>query len=337
MTLRSPVMAEPHLREVAEDVYAYIQPDGGWCLNNAGLITSGGRSALIDTAATEARTRALREAVAAITTRAPRFVVNTHPHGDHTFGNRFFADEAVIVSHEGTRAEMDLAQLHLTGLWPEVCWGDVSVELPSLTYRGVLTLHLGDTQAELMHLGTAHTRNDTVVWLPRQRVLFTGDVVMSGATPFCLTGSISGSLDVIGHLRSLNPESVVSGHGPVGGAELLDETMRLPSIRPAPGSRRHRRWADSAGGGTGGRAAPTPACSTANGWCPTCTGLMPRQAEPSPVTGWTSRSCFPRWSPSTVAFLPAGPDPCPVRTCIRRGTLWYFSIPATVISQPSTG
>ncbi|GAA0896606.1 MULTISPECIES: MBL fold metallo-hydrolase [Streptomyces violaceusniger group] len=224
MTLRSPVMAEPHLREVAEDVYAYIQPDGGWCLNNAGLITSGGRSALIDTAATEARTRALREAVAAITTRAPRFVVNTHPHGDHTFGNRFFADEAVIVSHEGTRAEMDLAQLHLTGLWPEVCWGDVSVELPSLTYRGVLTLHLGDTQAELMHLGTAHTRNDTVVWLPRQRVLFTGDVVMSGATPFCLTGSISGSLDVIGHLRSLNPESVVSGHGPVGGAELLDET-----------------------------------------------------------------------------------------------------------------
>ncbi|GAA5211723.1 MBL fold metallo-hydrolase [Streptomyces thinghirensis] len=224
MTLRSPVTAEPYLCEVAEDVYAYIQPDGGWCLNNAGLITSGGRPALIDTAATEARTRALREAVAAVTPRAPRFVVNTHPHGDHTFGNRFFADEAVIVSHEATRAEMDFAGLHLTGLWPEVCWGDVSVELPSLTYRGALTLHLGDTQAELMHLGTAHTRNDTMVWLPRQRVLFTGDVVMSGATPFCLTGSISGSLDVIERLRSLDPETVVSGHGPVGGPELLDET-----------------------------------------------------------------------------------------------------------------
>ncbi|MFF3752502.1 MBL fold metallo-hydrolase [Streptomyces sp. NPDC002018] len=224
MTLRSPLTAEPHLREVAEDVYAYIQPDGGWCLNNAGLITSGGRPALIDTAATEARTKALRAAVAAVTPHAPGFVVNTHPHGDHTFGNRFFADRAVIVAHEDTRAEMDLAGLHLTGLWPEVCWGDVRVELPSLTYRGTLTLHLGDTRAELMHLGTAHTRNDTVVWLPRQRVLFTGDVMMSGATPFCLTGSVSGSLDVIGRLRSLEPETVVPGHGPVGGPELLDET-----------------------------------------------------------------------------------------------------------------
>ncbi|MFI2778814.1 MBL fold metallo-hydrolase [Streptomyces sp. ALB3] len=224
MSLRSPVMTEPHLCEVAEDVYAYIQPDGGWCLNNAGLITSGGRPALIDTAATEVRSRALREAVSVVTPHAPRFVVNTHPHGDHTFGNRFFADEAVIVSHESTRAEMELAGLHLTGLWPEVCWGDVSVELPSLTYRGALTLHLGDTEVQLMHLGTAHTRNDTVVWLPGRRVLFTGDVVMSGATPFCLTGSVSGSLEVIERLRTLEPETVVSGHGPVGGPELLDET-----------------------------------------------------------------------------------------------------------------
>lgn len=223
-SVSSSVMAEPHLREVADDVYAYVQPDGGWCLNNAGLITSGGRPALIDTAATEARTVALRAAVAAVTPEPPRFVINTHPHGDHVFGNRFFADEAVIVSHEATRAEMDLAGLHLTSLWPEVCWGDVSVELPSLTYRGALTLHLGDTTAELMHLGTAHTRNDTVVWLPRQRVLFTGDVVMSGATPFCLTGSIAGSLEVIEQLRALEPETVVSGHGPVGGPELLEQS-----------------------------------------------------------------------------------------------------------------
>jgi cyclase len=224
VTDHAPGEARPYLREIAEDVYAYVQPHGGWCLNNAGLIVSGDRPALVDTAATEARARALRKAIAEVTPHAPRFVVNTHPHGDHTFGNRFFADQAVIVAHEATRAEMDLAGLHLTGLWPEVCWGEVSVELPSLTYRGSLTLHLGETSAELLHLGPAHTRNDTVVWLPRQRVLFTGDVVMSGATPFCLTGSISGSLEVIDRLRALDPLTVVSGHGPVGGPELLDES-----------------------------------------------------------------------------------------------------------------
>ncbi|MFH9608916.1 MBL fold metallo-hydrolase [Streptomyces sp. NPDC017448] len=212
------------LQEIAEDVYAYVQPDGGWCLNNAGLITAGGSPALIDTAATEARALELRKAVGDVAPRAPRYVVNTHPHGDHTFGNRFFADEAVIIAHEATRAEMELAGLHLTGLWPGVCWGDLSVELPTLTFREPITLHLGDVRAELMHLGTAHTTNDTVVWLPDQRVLFTGDVVMSGATPFCLTGSVSGSISVVERLRGLSPEIVVPGHGPVGGPELLDTT-----------------------------------------------------------------------------------------------------------------
>ncbi|NJP78184.1 MBL fold metallo-hydrolase, partial [Streptomyces sp. AA8] len=115
----------PRLQEVAENVHAYIQPDGGWCLNNAGLIVAGNRSALVDTAATEARARALKEAVAPLTARPPQFVVNTHSHGDHTFGNYLFADDAVVVSHERTRTEMADIGLHLTGLWPEVCWGDV--------------------------------------------------------------------------------------------------------------------------------------------------------------------------------------------------------------------
>lgn len=212
--------------EVADGVYAYVQPDGGWCLNNAGLITAGGRPALIDTAATEARALALREAVASVAPRPPRYVVNTHPHGDHTFGNRFFADDAVVIAHEATRAEMDLAQLHLTGLWPEVCWGDLAVELPTLTFREPVTLHLGDVRAELTHPGVAHTTNDTVVWLPEQEVLFAGDLVMNGATPFCLTGSVAGTIDVVGKLRALGPRVVVPGHGPVGGPELLDIAER---------------------------------------------------------------------------------------------------------------
>ncbi|GGQ46558.1 MBL fold metallo-hydrolase [Streptomyces mutabilis] len=215
-----------YLQQVAEHVYAYVQPDGGWCLNNAGLITAGARPALIDTAATRDRALALKDAVATVSPRAPGYVVNTHPHGDHTFGNSVFADEAVIVAQEATRAEMDLAGLHLTGLWPDVQWGGVTVRLPSLTFRKTLTLHLGETRVELLHPGIAHTTNDTVAWLPAERVLFTGDIVMSGATPFCLTGSVAGSLTAIAELRALAPRTVVAGHGPVGGPELLDATER---------------------------------------------------------------------------------------------------------------
>ncbi|MCX4906895.1 MBL fold metallo-hydrolase [Streptomyces sp. NBC_00878] len=212
---------EPRLDEVADGVFAYVQPDGGWCLNNAGLIVSGRHAALVDTAATEARTRALRGAVLAAAQAPPRVVVNTHAHGDHTFGN-FVFPEAVVVGHERTREEMATVGLHLTGLWPEVSWGAVEVVLPDITYRDRMTLHIGGTTAELLHPGPAHTTNDTVVWLPRERVLFTGDLVMSGVTPFCPMGSVAGSLRALAVLRSLGAHTVIPGHGPVRGPEVLD-------------------------------------------------------------------------------------------------------------------
>ncbi|MHC3474080.1 MBL fold metallo-hydrolase [Streptomyces sp. 7R007] len=214
--------SEPKLEEVAEGVFAYVQPDGGWCLNNAGVIVSGGECAVVDTAATASRALALRDAVRGVSANSPRTVVNTHFHGDHTFGNFVFAPEAVVVAHERTRTEMAGAGLHLTTLWPDVKWGELRLALPSLTYRDRLTLHVGEVSAELLHLGPAHTTDDTVVWLPEQRVLFTGDLVMSGVTPFCPMGSVSGSLDAIAELRRLNARTVVTGHGPVAGPEALD-------------------------------------------------------------------------------------------------------------------
>ncbi|MDQ0748245.1 cyclase [Streptomyces africanus] len=214
----------PRLEEVAEHVHAYVQPDGGWCLNNAGVITVGRETALVDTAATERRARALREAVLGVGA-VPRVVVNTHSHGDHTFGN-FVFPEALVVGHAGTRTEMQQVGLHLTGLWPDVDWGNIELVPPALTYEERLTLHLGPVRAEVVNMGTAHTVNDTVVWLPGQRVLFTGDLVMRGVTPFIPMGSLSGALAAVRAMRDLDPQVVVPGHGPVCGPQVLDETER---------------------------------------------------------------------------------------------------------------
>ncbi|MEU2389643.1 MBL fold metallo-hydrolase [Streptomyces sp. NPDC007369] len=211
------------LSEVADGVFAYVQPDGSWCVNNAGLIVSDGRAVLVDTAATEARARRLRAAVLAGGRPVPHAVVNTHSHGDHTFGN-FLFPEAVVYAHHETRREMAAAGLHLTGLWPEVDWGDIQLVLPHATYRDELTLHAGGLTARLLHLGVAHSTNDTAVWVPERRVLFTGDVVMSGVTPFLPMGSVAGSLRAVERMRALDPAVVVAGHGAVGGAEVLDAT-----------------------------------------------------------------------------------------------------------------
>ncbi|MFY4723620.1 MBL fold metallo-hydrolase [Streptomyces sp. LaBMicrA B280] len=210
------------MTEVGDGVHAYVQPDGGWCVNNAGLVVGdGGESLLVDTAATELRARLLRTEVLRRSGAPPRTVVNTHFHGDHTFGNSHFP-EALIIAHERTRTEMAAAGLHLTGLWPDVRWGELQLTLPQLTYRDALTVHVGGVRVDLIHLGPAHTAADTAVWLPDRRVLFTGDLVMSGITPFCLMGSVSGSLRAMERLRALGAETVVPGHGPVGGPELID-------------------------------------------------------------------------------------------------------------------
>ncbi len=119
---------------------------------------------------------------------------------------------------------MELSGLHLRTLWPDVGWGDLRLAPPTVSFAGQMSLYVGDVRAELVNVGPAHTASDTVVWLPAQRVLFTGDVVMSGVTPFCPMGSVPGSLTAVARLRALEPAIVVPGHGQVGGPELLDET-----------------------------------------------------------------------------------------------------------------
>ncbi|MFI6736338.1 MBL fold metallo-hydrolase [Nonomuraea sp. NPDC050451] len=210
----------PYLREVADGVHAYVQPDGGWCVSNAAVLTGGG-TVLIDTAATEARARGLRTAVEALTPEPVRLLVNTHHHGDHTFGNGLFP-EATIVAHELARAEMAAKGGALRAVWPQVDWGDVPPALPDVTFADRLTLRLADRTVELLHVGPAHTTNDVVAWLPDSRVLVAGDVVLSGCTPFVLMGSLDGSLAAVRRLRSLEPAVVVCGHGPVCGPEVFD-------------------------------------------------------------------------------------------------------------------
>jgi cyclase len=213
----------PHMAEVADRVYAYIQPEGGWCLNNAGVLAGGDGTVVIDTVATARRAARLRESVERIGAGPVRTLVNTHHHGDHTFGNDVFG-AVTIVAHHAARTEMAASGLGLTALWPQVDWGEVRLALPTLTFEGRLTLHVGDRPAELVHVGPAHTTNDVVVWLPGDRVLFAGDVVMSGVTPFNLMGSVTGALRAVDELRRLGPRTIVCGHGPVTGPEVFDET-----------------------------------------------------------------------------------------------------------------
>ncbi|HZM78199.1 MAG TPA: MBL fold metallo-hydrolase [Candidatus Limnocylindrales bacterium] len=216
-------MKSPETRQLAEGVYAYVQPDGGWCVSNAGIIVGDEATVLVDTAATERRTRLLAEQVARVSPQPPDVLINTHFHGDHVFGNSVFSPRATIVAHELTRVEMLEAGHGLRNLWPDVDWGDTPITPPTITFRDAITVFAGQLRLEVIHVGPAHTTNDSVIWVPDKRILFAGDVLMSGVTPFCLMGSLAGSLRAIDRLRALDPEIIVPGHGHVGGKELLEQ------------------------------------------------------------------------------------------------------------------
>lgn len=217
---------DPYTVRLAPSVHAYVQPDGGWCLNNAGFVSDGESTLLVDTAATEERARLLREALLATGPPLPRTLVNTHHHGDHTYGNGVFTPEAVVVGHESCRQEVIAAghQLHL--IWPETDFGDIRITPPGTTYSERLTLRAGGTEVRLIHPGAAHTVGDTIVHLPEHGVVFTGDLIFQGGTPFIPMGSLSGSLRALGLLRSLDAGTVVPGHGPVTDPSAYDATER---------------------------------------------------------------------------------------------------------------
>lgn len=219
-------LGELRLEEVADGVHAFVQPDGGWCLSNAGVLPDADVTVVVDTAATIGRATRLREEVDRLRGGSRLLVTNTHQHGDHTFGNCLFGRDALFAAHDTARTDMAESGLGLQELWPDVDWGPVEVTLPQITYSDRMTIHRASGPVELIHPGPAHTLGDTVVWLPRQRVLFTGDIVMNGVTPFCLMGSVEGSLRTIRALRELRPAVVVPGHGPVCGPEAFDTSTR---------------------------------------------------------------------------------------------------------------
>jgi cyclase len=216
-------VAPPFTVEVADGVFGYVQPDGSWWINNTGFVVGDDGVCAVDASSTERRTRAFRDAIASVTSLPVDTLVNTHHHGDHTNGNCLFSG-AVIVGHVNCRANMADQRIGgLEGVFEPVEWGDLTVAPPDRTLEDRLDLTLGSRRVELRYTGTpAHTTGDVVVWLPDCGVLFAGDLLFNGGTPFVLMGSVAGSLESLQVLRRLQPATIVPGHGGVAGPELID-------------------------------------------------------------------------------------------------------------------
>jgi cyclase len=215
-------LAPPRIEELGAGLYAYIQPDGSWFINNTGFLVSRTGVVCVDGCATERRTRAFLESVAGVTLLPVRTLVNTHSHADHVTGNALFSS-ATIVGHEGTRTAMLEATARPGGVWEPFDPGNLPLTPPFLTYRDGLTVWVDDLRCELRHVGMpAHTTNDSYLWVPSRKILYAGDLVFNGGTPFCLSGSVTGLIRVLAEqIIPLEPELIVPGHGDLCGPEVF--------------------------------------------------------------------------------------------------------------------
>jgi cyclase len=220
-------LGPPRLIEVADRTFAYVQPDGSWWINNTGFVVGDSSIVCVDACSTERRTRAFRESIATVSPAPISSLINTHHHGDHTFGNSLVG-AATIIGHENCRDELLKFGLPANlGIWEPVEWGAIELSPPTITFSDRLTLWAADKPVEVSYVGqAAHTTNDCLVWLPEQEVLFCGDLLFNGGTPFLLMGSVRGAIKVLRDVVARVPaRTIVPGHGVPCEAALVTTTI----------------------------------------------------------------------------------------------------------------
>lgn len=149
----------------------------------------------------------IKQTIARLGGAAPKFLLNTHHHGDHSGGNENFADTATIIAHDNVRIR--LAD-------PEA--NRVPAALPIITYESGLSLHFNGEEVRVMHLPHGHTDGDSAIWFTRSNVLHMGDEFVVGAFPFVdlnSGGSVAGLIENHQKLLPQLPDDIqiIPGHG----------------------------------------------------------------------------------------------------------------------------
>jgi cyclase len=229
-----PPRYERGLHDVGNGLYAYLQPDGGWGWSNAGLIEDGGATLLVDTLFDLRLTREMLDEMTAKVPAASTIdtLVNTHANGDHTFGNQL-AHGARIVASKRTADEMlELPPAALvalgqaaptmgrTGEFLLECFGifefeGIELVPPDERFEGTLSLRVGDKRVELIEVGPAHTRGDTLVLVGDDRVLFSGDILFHGGHPIAWAGPVTKWIAACDRILGMDVDVIVPGHGPL--------------------------------------------------------------------------------------------------------------------------
>ncbi len=225
----------PNFQKIKEGIYVERAAENN---SNCGIILTQEGVILIDSGHNPTDSRAVFEAVKKLTPLPIRFLIDTEIHPDHTTGHFVFSPPATIIAHRGGGEAMKKAfdperAKTLAAQSPAMrdAVDGYRLVTPQIEYDEKTTVILGERTLELIHLKNVHSESDTAVWLPKERVLFAA----SAAIPNSYNNlrafvSIPDMLSAIQMMKSLNPEIVVAGHGPVGTTKIFDDSTRFYNL-----------------------------------------------------------------------------------------------------------
>ena len=258
MTDRKAVLENEHFRleRLAEGVYAAIGTLEGGAMGNAGIVDLGDATLVFDAFLTRAAATELRAAAEELTGRAPRYVVNSHAHGDHVWGNGAFLPEASILSSRDTAAMMaaeDRASIDRDDLVAELARFEklhqqatdeavrrsIAADLhsrrwlleelpllvvpPTVTFEDRVWIRGTKRSVSADVVAKAHTAGDVYLRCPEEGVVFLGDLGFFSEFPSYIApqGDAVAWSSILRDFESLDVEQFVPGHGPIGGTEDL--------------------------------------------------------------------------------------------------------------------
>ncbi len=220
--------------------YSWMVPNGSWGETNLGLIDCKGQSVLIDTAWDLKFTKEWLDAAQGILKQSPvEYLINTHSDGDHFWGNQLFKDKKIIATHACAKRMPHLRPSSVNALltvmrplqWVPVFglhtlehymrnmflpydFKDISLTPANEPFSGEKHLSVNGVEIVIEEIGTSHTDGDAMVYLPQEKILFSGDIVFFTCTPVLWAGPIENCLAGLKKIIEKDVDIIIPGHGP---------------------------------------------------------------------------------------------------------------------------
>ena len=196
------------LRQIIPGHYVYAANNEGRLFNSGVVVTSDG-ALVFDALETEATARAERQAIAAVSTQPIRYLVSSPFHDPFSGGTAVYAD-VFKIGHENYRAGL-LDQMQ-RGRVPD---DKQRARLPNATFRDRMTFYLGGKEIQVLHFGAAHTKGDSILFVPQDRIVYMSEVFFNEEFPNMAGGYGVSWIRVLDEVRALGADYFIPGHGPI--------------------------------------------------------------------------------------------------------------------------